>query len=595
MQDIELPQRHRSNRPIEWNSDIAAEMLRRLEIPYIAMNPGASYRGFEDSLVNYLGNRAPQMLVCLHEDHVVSIAHGYAKVTCKPMACVLHSNVGLMHGLMGIFNAWCDRVPMLVIGATGPVEYEKRRPWIDWIHTCKDQGALLRNFVKWDDEPRSGLGIVQAFFKAFQMATDAPMAPVYVCLDAGLQEQPVADGLEIPDPRRYRAASPPSADEGDVLSVAERIRKATRPAYLFGRGSRDISDWARRVELAELSGASVFTSQRERAIFPTEHSLHVGEPIDQLTDLAKQALAEADVVVSFDWVDLNGLFQELALNAPPSSATVVNVSLDSALHNGWSLDHFGLPPVDIQIKSDPDVFVRQLLNSLKTSAALQHRWDGEPRFPKPRLRYSDRCDEELTYSDIEMALAEIRGDKKFTLAHIPLSWAGTGYHYRDPLDFLGHDGGAGLAAGPGITIGAALALKNSGRPVISVIGDGDFLQGATALWTASHYEIPALFIVANNKSNFNDERHQNIIATLRKRPRENSWIGQRLTDPVLDLVGIANAQGVGGEGPVKTAPDLRTAIKRGLDVLASGRPYLIDAQILRPLLKEASIYGRVGR
>src|SRR5690606_5770804 len=137
---------------IAWGSDVAVAMLRALEIPFIALNPGASYRGFHDSLVNFLGNAGPQMLLCLNEDHVVSIAHGYAKVTDKAMACVLHSNVGLLHGTMGIFNAWCDRVPMIVIGATGPVSPDLRRPWIDWIHTAKDQGALVRDYTKWDDE-----------------------------------------------------------------------------------------------------------------------------------------------------------------------------------------------------------------------------------------------------------------------------------------------------------------------------------------------------------------------------------------------------------------------------------------------------------
>ncbi len=159
MQNIKLNDIDRPNLPTEvplaWKSDVAADMLRRLEIPFVALNPGASYRGFHDSLVNYLGNQSPQIIMCLHEDHVVAIAHGYAKATDRPMATVLHSNVGLMHGLMGLFNAFCDRVPMVVIGATGPVAPEKRRPWIDWIHTCKDQGALLRNYVKWDDEPRS--------------------------------------------------------------------------------------------------------------------------------------------------------------------------------------------------------------------------------------------------------------------------------------------------------------------------------------------------------------------------------------------------------------------------------------------------------
>jgi len=596
MNNVELPKRIGTNRQIQWHSDLAAEMLRRLNIPYIAMNPGASYRGFQDSLVNYLGNRNPQMLVCLHEDHVVSIAHGYAKVTGKPMACVLHSNVGLMHGLMGIFNAWCDRMPMIVIGATGPVEFEKRRPWIDWIHTCKDQGALLRNFTKWDDEPRSAQGIIQSFLRGAHMATDAPTAPIYICLDAGLQEQPLADdAIELPDPQKYRAALPPSANEYDAAQVAGRVAGAKHPVFLFGRGSREPSAWDRRIQLAELVSASVFTSQRERAAFPTEHGLHVGGPIDQLTTEAKQAIIQADVIVSFDWVDLNGLIQEVTLNTARLSATIVHASLDLALHNGWSLDHFGLPPVDVQIKADPDIFVHQLLNALVPSLVDRSRWDGKPRVPKQPLRYSARSEEELANSDIEMALAEIRGSQKFTLAHLPLSWVGTGYHYRDPLDFLGHDGGAGLAAGPGITVGAALAMKETGRPVISVLGDGDFLQGTTALWTASHYKIPALFIVANNRSNFNDEIHQNVMASFRRRPRENNWIGQRLTDPELDLVGLAKAQGVEGEGPVKTKSELLPAIRRGLAALEDGRPYFIDVQVRPPALTEAASYARVGR
>ena len=138
-----------------YGSDCVAEVIRALGIPFVALNPGASFRGLHDSLVNHLGNRDPQMLLCLHEEHAVAIAHGWAKVTGRPMAVALHSNVGLMHGTMAIYNAWCDRVPMLVIGATGPVDAAKRRPWIDWIHTARDQGALVRNFTKWDDQPAS--------------------------------------------------------------------------------------------------------------------------------------------------------------------------------------------------------------------------------------------------------------------------------------------------------------------------------------------------------------------------------------------------------------------------------------------------------
>jgi thiamine pyrophosphate-dependent acetolactate synthase large subunit-like protein len=151
---------------VGFGSDVAAQMLRRFGIPYVSLNPGASYRGLHDSVVNHLGNETPGMLLCLHEDHAVSIAHGYAKVTGEPMACFLHSNVGLMHGMMSLYNAWCDRVPMIVLGATGPLDSAQRRPWIDWIHTTRDQGGLIRSFVKWDDLPASPDALVEAMCRA---------------------------------------------------------------------------------------------------------------------------------------------------------------------------------------------------------------------------------------------------------------------------------------------------------------------------------------------------------------------------------------------------------------------------------------------
>ncbi|MGH8669239.1 MAG: thiamine pyrophosphate-binding protein, partial [Burkholderiales bacterium] len=171
-----------------WGSDAIAAMLRALDIPYLALNPGASYRGLHDSIVNYLGNEQPQMLLCLHEESAVAIAHGYARACGRLMGVVLHSNVGLMHGSMAIFNAWCDRVPMLILGATGPWDAARRRPWIDWIHTASDQGALVRDYTKWDNQPASVPAAYEALLRAAQMADTEPRGPTYINLDAALQE-----------------------------------------------------------------------------------------------------------------------------------------------------------------------------------------------------------------------------------------------------------------------------------------------------------------------------------------------------------------------------------------------------------------------
>jgi thiamine pyrophosphate-dependent acetolactate synthase large subunit-like protein len=235
----DIPVRPNADVEAGWGSDVAAAMVRRIGLKYIALNPGASYRGFHDSLVNYLGNNAPRMLLCLHEDHVISTAHGYAKVTDEPMGAVLHSNVGLMHGSMGMFNAYCDRMPMIVIGATGPVAPEKRRPWIDWIHTAKDQGALVREFVKWDDEPRSPEGIVEAFVRGMQLTSVEPCAPVYICLDAGLQEEKLSRAVELPDMVRYARPQPSQADVAVVEQVADALIGTERPVLLIGKLAKE--------------------------------------------------------------------------------------------------------------------------------------------------------------------------------------------------------------------------------------------------------------------------------------------------------------------------------------------------------------------
>ncbi len=193
-----------------WGSDVVAEMLRRLDLRYVALVPGSSFRGLHDSLVNYLGNTDPKMILCLHEDHAVAIAHGYAKITDRPMAVAVHSGVGLMHASMAIYNMWCARLPAVILGATGPGDAALRRPWIAWIHTSKDQGALIRNFCKWDDEPRSPAAVIEAMLRAYQIASTYPRGPTYVCLDVDLQEAALPDDIEIPNVARFAPGPPPA-------------------------------------------------------------------------------------------------------------------------------------------------------------------------------------------------------------------------------------------------------------------------------------------------------------------------------------------------------------------------------------------------
>jgi thiamine pyrophosphate-dependent acetolactate synthase large subunit-like protein len=335
-----------------FGSDAVAGTLRQLDIPYIALTPGASFRGLHDSLVNHLGNARPQMLLCLHEEHAVALAHGWAKVTGRALAVAVHANVGLFHASMAIFNAWCDRMPALVLGATGPVDAARRRPWIDWIHTARDQGAIVRPYVKWDDQPVSPAAAREALFRAVWLAQTTPMAPVYVNLDAAMQEAELSEPLPPLDPARFMppvAATPPPEA---VKQAVEALSSAKRALILMGRVSRSEAAWNTRVALAEALGARVATDLKVGAAFPTEHPRHVGEPGIYPVPATAQAIAEADVILSFDWVDLAGTLRSAGNTASPA-ARVIQVSLDQNLHNGWSMDHQGLPPVDMFLAAIP--------------------------------------------------------------------------------------------------------------------------------------------------------------------------------------------------------------------------------------------------
>src|SRR5215472_3129346 len=261
-----------------FGSDVIADALRALDIPYIALTPGASYRGLHDSIVNYLGNSKPQMLLCLHEEAAVAIAHGYAKVTGKAMVSAVHSNVGLMHATMAMFNAWCDRMPVVVLGATGPVDAVKRRPWIDWIHTARDQGALIRGYTKWDDQPASPGAAREAILRGAWIANTAPRGPVYINFDAELQEAKLAEPLPPIDAARYTPAVTTAAPADLVQQAAALLKSAKQPVILAGRTSRSEDAWNARVALAEALNARVITDLKIGASFPTDHPLYVGAP-----------------------------------------------------------------------------------------------------------------------------------------------------------------------------------------------------------------------------------------------------------------------------------------------------------------------------
>jgi thiamine pyrophosphate-dependent acetolactate synthase large subunit-like protein len=538
------------------------------------LNPGASVRGLHDSLVNHLGNDRPQMLMVLHEEHAVAIAHGYTKITGRPLAAILHSNVGLMHGSMAIFDAWADRVPVLVLGATGPVDAARRRPWIDWLHTAQDQAALVRHFIKWDAQPASIAAAQEAILRAHKIADTAPRGPVYVCFDAALQESLLESRPEVPNVARYRPPQAAAPAPEDMSLVAQWLQECRHPVILAGRVSRSQMGWDARVQLAESLGARVITDLKVGAAFPTQHPLHTGPAGMFLSAASAQVLRQADVVISLDWLDLGGTLKQ-AWGNEAVPARIVQVSMDHQLHNGWSMDHQSLPPTDLHLGCEPEPFV-QALNLLLPK--------GKPAAIGPAQTLTKPAalapDQVLKVADVAHVLRQHVEPHDICLLRLPLSWSGDLWDFANPLDFLGYDGGGGIGSGPGMAVGGALALKDADRLPVAIIGDGDFMMGVTALWTAANAQLPLLIIVVNNRSFFNDELHQERVAIERDRPVANRWIGQRIDDPAPDLALMAKAQGLIGMGPLKNAGEFDQALQQAIEQVRSGQAVVLDVHVM---------------
>jgi len=393
---------------------------------------------------------------------------------------------------------------------------------------------------------------------------------VYVNLDAALQEAKIGAPPAPPAVNRFAApVAPPPAPE-QVRQAAALLSNARRPVILFGRMSRDAADWQRRVELAEKLQAEVITDLKTGATFPTTHPQHVAAPGNFMAPAACAALKEADVVLLLDWVDPGGAFKQ-ALGSSVTPAKVIHVSLDAHVHRGWSMDSGSLPPADVFLLCEADAAVAALLPAVAARPARS--------WPARTALAAAPQEDVVSIRAVADTLNELTQGMEMTLTRLPLGWNGAYRDFNHPLDYLGADGGGGIGAGPGNSAGIALALRDSGRLVVGIIGDGDFLMGNTAIWTAAHYQIPMMLIVCNNRSFFNDELHQERVAKERSRPVENKWIGQRISEPDIDIAQMARSMGAEGYGPVTRAQDLRGAIEQAIAQMRAGKVCVIDARV----------------
>jgi len=572
-----------------YGSDLVVDLLRAAGIEHVAINPGATYRGLHDSLVNYGGGR-PELILTLHEEIAVALAHGYAKARGAPMAAVVHDIVGLQHASMAIFNAFCDRAPVLVLGATGPMDATRRRPWIDWIHTALVQGTQVRDYVKLDDQPASVAAIPEAFLRAWRVAQTPPQGPVYLCLDAGLQEEAMEPPVPVPDVGRFRPASAPHADPRAIEDAAQRLVEARFPLIVVESLGRHPAATPLLCRLAERLAAPMVDLAAESAGRPSVPSRH---PLD-MTGARQEVVAEADVVLALDVSSfLVALGQTdratRAVRLVNESATVIAISLDDYALRSWAHTYQSLAPVDLPIAADAALALPALLAAVEDRlehdrraaerrqraervaarhAALQREWQETARL--------ERGLSPLAPSAFAAAVWDVIKDEDWALANgTAKGWARRLWDWQ-PERTYGGSGGAGLGYGLPAALGVTLAHRGTGKVCVNLQSDGDALYVPSALYTAAHHRLPLLTVMFNNRTYGNDEEHQETVAKMRGRPVENKVVGIRIDDPAPDFARLAQGFGVWAEGPIEKAEAVGPALRRALRVVKDGAPALVD-------------------
>jgi acetolactate synthase-1/2/3 large subunit len=561
----------------QYGSDVVVDLMKAHDIEYAAFNPGATFRGIHDSIVNYGENYKPEVIFCCHEEFSVAIAHGYAKARGKPMIAIVHNMVGLQHASMAIFNAWIDRVPIIVLGGTGPMNTKRRRPRIDWIHTALVQGNQVRDYVKWDDQPYTLADVPDSFIRGYRIATTEPMAPVYINYDADIQEESVSTPVELPDISRYAPPAPVQANPVELKRAAELLVNAQMPLIIADSLGRNPQTVPALVELAELLAIPVI-DKGARFNFPTTHALDV-------TDGAKEILPKADVILALDVADLYGSLTTVSkqtrdcVYVTSPSVKIITISMHDMLVRSWAGDYQALQPTDIPLTADTSVAVpeltrlcRELLSkdSKRKSALEARQKELTDKSKSRRAKWLADAQAKASLQNISTAflaydLGEVIKREDWVLVNgTSNGWARRLWDFTKPNQYLGASGGAGVGYGASAAIGAALALKGSGKVAIDIQSDGDLLMTSSCLWTAAKHRIPLLMVLHNNQSFYNSEEHGIEVAKFRNRPVENAGIGTHVDDPEVDYAKMAQSFGVHAEGPIRRTSELRPAIERAL-------------------------------
>jgi len=572
-------------------SDFMVDVIKSLDIEYVPSNPASSFRALHESLINYGGNKKPEFLTCTHEESAVAMAHGYFKIAGKPLMTLCHGTVGLQHAAMAIYNAWCDRVPVIVVGGTD-LDAAHRPPGVPTYHAAQDINALVRDFAKWDDQPVSAQHFAQSFVRAYKIAMTPPYEPVMIALDAGLQEATITENGESLYIPRYVPTSPPQGDSGAVREAARLLANAERPVIVADRAARTPNGMKLLVELAELLQAPV-VDQGSRLNFPKTH--HLGRPA--------AVIGQADVILGLElsdywatvnaWIDNGEHGHGLQQSRIKPGTKLISINSAELITKSNYQDFQRFQVVDVQMAADAEATLPALIEALKSQnlnkEAIDKRGEAN-RKAKAEARERTRAAAAIGWDASPISTARLTAEIWPHIKDLDWSmvgsdrqmsnWASRLWPMEKHYHHLGGPGGFGVGYNLPAAVGAALANRPLGRFSVNLQTDGDFMFAPGVLWTAARHKIPMLTVMHNNRGYHQEVMHVQRLSNRRNRVaslgNDLGPIGTRIENPDIDYAKMASSMGWWSAGPITDPKDLGNTLKRAVEVVKSGQPALVD-------------------
>ena len=560
-------------------SDFMMDVFKQIGFDYIFANPGGSFGGLHESVINYCGNN-PEFITCMHEESSIAMAHGYAKIEGKPVLTMAHGTVGLQHASMALYNAWCDRVPIyMVIGNS--LDATHRGGEVGWDHSVQDAASMVRDFTKWDDTPISLQHFSESAVRAYKIAMTPPTLPVVLVADTQLQDEQIPAGEKLTIPK-LSLTTPPAGDQEAVAEVAKMLVAAENPVIVTGRSGRTPAGVKLLVELAETLQCGV-CDQHLRMNFPTRHPLYQEWR-------SRAALADADVIMGLETADFYGTIRARVANASKPLKVITINSGDLYLKSNYQ-DFQRYTAADIAVAADAEATLPALIEACKKLITGDRKRAFEERGKKlgeASAQAMDRLRVQASYGwdASPISTARVSAELWAQIKNEDWSYVSDGLFFsfwplklwdmKEHYHYIGNKGGAGIGYGSPAAVGAAVANRRHGRLTINIQSDGDFMYAPGVLWTAAHHKIPMLTIMHNNRAYHQEVMGIQSTANHRSRGIERIGIGTKIEDPFIDYASLAKSLGVRSEGPIKDPKDLAPAFKRGIEIAKSGEPYLID-------------------